>query len=416
MNWFDLIKYLFVFQTFALVLIERKRLTLNPAIIYLVFNGIVGIGCFKYFQEDVVADYKHAAIIGVSPLLIYIGYLLAISKANFSNSYYIFWNKPLIESSQKRKKRLLYLLIFSIAMSILYYQLVGYNLFLESLRGGANDFVQMRLDAYSGKNYYAPGIFNQFKNTIFPILFVYFAFLWRNRNFFWYYIVIVGLILVFSLIGTGQRTFLVTGILIIIAIITGLKSGKISKSIVFYSSIFIIVVFGFLSLQLNRVSDAGLTSTLEQLSHRIFDSNQLSAVVGFRYVEKQNIVLGNEWLESLIGLVPGIKGSDLSNRIFDQIFGGFRGTAPLSVWGSAYHNFGFMGSIFLCLLVGFLYTKVYLRFINGKKTIIRVTVYCSIFVYLFTWIAGAPSQLLINGLLGCGLLLLFQRKKESRVS
>lgn len=413
MDSYDLLQYIFVFQTFLFLFLERKRLIINPAIIYLIFNGIAGIGCFKFFDQDVLADFKHAIIIGFSPMLIYLGYLVAISKSNFSSQYINFWSRPLLSSSDKRNKNYLKLLVFSIAMSILYYELVGYNLFLETLIGGADDFTQMRLDAYSGENYYAPGIFNQFKNTIFPILFVYFAFIWRKKSYYWYYLIIIGTLLIFSLVGTGQRTFLVTGILMIICILTALKSGKINKTILLYSSIFILIIFGFLSFQLSRVSDNSLTSTFEQLSHRVFDSNQLSSVEGFRYVENQDIVFGSEWVQSLAGLIPGVKGSDLSNRIFDQIFGGFRGTAPLSVLGSAYHNFGFIGSFFLSFLIGFLYTKLYLRLISREKTIIRVTIYSSLFVYLFTWIAGAPSQLLINGLLGCGFLLLMQSVKKN---
>src|SRR5690606_27370384 len=113
-----------------------------------------------------------------------------------------------------------------------------------------------------------------------------------------------------------------------------------------------------------------------------------------------------EWIQSFAGLIPGVKGSDLSNRVFEILYGGRRGTSPPNVWGSAYHNFGLLGCIILGISIGFFYTKIYIRFLKGDFDYIRIASYAGIFAYLSIWLAGSPAQLLINGIVGCMLILL----------
>ena len=48
----------------------------------------------------------------------------------------------------------------------------------------------------------------------------------------------------------------------------------------------------------------GIVEIFDQVVHRIFGSNQLGAVIGFRYVYDLPIVWGGEWLEALRGLGP----------------------------------------------------------------------------------------------------------------
>ncbi len=370
------------------------------------------VGCFQYFEFDIKADITHALILVFTPTYIFLGYKLAIGRLNLDAIHNNFWSETqLIPINKIQAKKVLILFLITIFLSVLYYQLVGYNLTVLSLTSNVDDFVSLRLNAYSGQNYYAPGVFNQFKNTIFPILYIYYGYSLKGTKWFWAYIIIVGLILLYALTGTGQRTFIVTGFLIIISILYGLNNGKLQKKYIVLSFGLVIVVFTFLSLRLNRTSDSSVLGSFQQLFYRVFDSNQYSAIVGFRYVFEQNIQLGREWFQSLIGLIPGVKGSDLSNRVFNILFGGFRGTAPLNVWGSAYHNFGVLGSVYLGIAIGFFYTKIYLRFLKGSKNVVRVCVYCALFVYLATWIAGAPPQLINNGLLGCFVILLLLKVK-----
>lgn len=400
----SLLFFLFNLMTFLFLFFERKRMLLNPAIIYLVFNWIMVVGCFNFFDFSNKSDIIHAIILTLTPLTIFLGYKFASLSNNLKFHYEKFWKKESLSLKKNIKRRILFLYIFTVFLSLLYYQLVGYNLMFLTLSSGVDDFVSMRLNAYSGENYYAPGLFNQFKNTIFPILFIYFFYLNRNKKWIYIYALVMGLTLLYSITGTGQRTFLMMTVLILFTSFMGLKKGDINKKVFLIVGVSVVFLFGMLSVSLKRNTDASFFGALQGLIYRIFDSNQYSAVVGFRYVDRLEIQYGYEWLVALKGLIPGIKGSDLSNRVFNEIFGGFRGTAPLSVWGSAYHNFGFLGTLVLGFLIGFVYTKIYLRYLKGVSSIIRTCVYSAVFVFLFTWIAGAPSQLLINGLLGCFLI------------
>ncbi|MEP0266476.1 O-antigen polymerase [Dokdonia sp.] len=405
---------LIIFNIFTAIFfyLERKRSVMNPTVYYLFFNWVMVVGCFQYFEFDLKADITHSLILMFTPIFIFIGYKLAIGRQNIQAIYNSFWNEtPLIPINKNQSKKILILFVITIFLSLLYYQLVGYNLVFLSLTSNVEDFVSLRLGAYSGENYYAPGFFNQFKNTIFPILYVYYAYKLKGTKWFWSYVIILGLILLYALTGTGQRTFIITGFLIVISILYGLNNGKLQRKYIFLSFGLVIVIFTFLSLRLNRTSDSSILGSFQQLFYRVFDSNQYSAIVGFRYIYEQDIQLGAEWLQSLVGLIPGVKGSDLSNRIFNVLFGGFRGTAPLNVWGSAYHNFGILGSVYLGIAIGYFYTKIYLRFLKGSKNIVRICVYCALFIYLATWIAGAPPQLINNGLLGCFVILLLLKLK-----
>lgn len=387
---------------------------MNPVIYYIVFNWIMVVGCFQYIEFDLQSDIIHALILTFTPVFIFMGYKVAIGKQNLQILHDEFWsNTPLISINKRQSRKILILFFITIFLSILYYQLVGYNLILLSLTSNVDDFVTLRLNAYSGQNYYAPGFFNQFKNTIFPILYMFYVYSLKGTKWFWPFVIIVGLILLYALIGTGQRTFLITGFLIIISILYGLNDGKLPRKYIFFSFGIVVVIFTFLSLKLNRTTDSSVLGSFQQLFYRVFDSNQYSAIVGFRYVYDQEMQFGREWLQSLMGLIPGIKGSDLSHRVFYVMFGGYRGTAPLNVWGSAYHNFGILGAVYLGIAIGFVYTKIYLRFLKGSKNIVRVCVYCTLTVYLATWIAGAPPQLINNGLLGCFVILLLLKVKTN---
>ena len=391
--------------------ILRKISIVNPLFMYFIFNWIMVFGCFNFLDFNRQDDYAHGFILTLTPVALLTGYFFAIGNLNINNLFTAFWSKLPIEISQKKNKKILILYIITIFLSLIYYQIVGYNLMFQTLTSTVDDFVTMRLGAYSGDKYFAPGIFNQFKNTIFPILFIYYLHIIQDKKIKYFYGVIVGFILIYCVAGTGQRTFLITSGIIIFYILLALNRGKISPKTLGLVGTVIFFLFSFLSVNLKRTENDSFFSGIEGLLYRIMDSNQYSAITGFRYIYSQNIQYGYEWYLSFIGLIPGVKGSDLSNRVFEILFGGTRGTAPLNVWGSAYHNFGFAGSMFLGIAIGFFYTKTYIRFLRGNFTIIRVCIYAGLFAYLSSWIAGAPTQLINNGLLGCVLLLMIQKNK-----
>jgi len=118
-----------------------------------------------------------------------------------------------------------------------------------------------------------------------------------------------------------------------------------------------------------------------------------------------NIPIGSDWIKSVSGLLPGNAGSDIANQIHGYLYGATRGTAPLSIWGSIYYNFGFIGIILAPFLIGFLYMKTYEKFLEGDFGLGRLCIYSGLFFYLSVWISGDPVQLINNGLLTVIFLL-----------
>lgn len=406
---FSLVQIFFHFSTFFIIYRNSNYLKVNPTFIFLLFNWIMVTGSFVILDFKNDADVVHFWGMTISPILIYLGYIVAVSNTNFKKLYNSYWKGNFFLVSKHIRKQLLFLFISSILLSFLYYNLVGYNLTTSVFQGSDLDFTTMRLNSYSGENYYAPGVFNQFKNTIFPILLVYFYFLVKNKKL---YILFFSPIYLFLILGTGQRTFLVLSLLIFFFIYLSVRSKKINYMYIGIGFAIFLLIFSSLSVLLNRTDDSTIMGSLAQLIYRIGSANQVASVVGFRYIYSYDeIQYGKEWLDSLVGLIPGVSGSNLSNRIHDYMFGSMRGTAPIGVWGSAYYNFGVFGFIFLGFSIGFIYAKIYLSFLKKPKTLLNLCVYSSLFLYLSSWIAGPPSQLINNGVLGCIIILLFSKTK-----
>ncbi len=386
----------------------------NPVFGFLIFNWLMGVGLFPMFDQKEEADVTHAIIMVLSPLLVTMGALVASDVFKISRSYKKFWSQREIGDNDKLRKRFTLLLLFSVLISFIYYYFVGYNLLFQSLTSSIDDFTTMRLESYSGSNYLAPGVVNQFKNTLLPILFFYFAYYLRSKKYFILYITCGIPILLYCLGGTGQRTFIFYAILLFLYISFVYSRGQFNKRLLLSAVAIFFVVFIFLSQQLQRIDNASVSSGIEGLFYRLFSSNQASSLIGFRYVYTQETQYGAEWLLSFVGLIPGQEGSNLSHVIHDIMFSSIRGTAPISIWGSAYYNFGFIGVLIFAFSIGFVYEAIFSKFLKGPLIRSRVFAYSACFLYLSTYVAGSPAQLFNNGLPAV-FLLLFIIKNTTRV-
>lgn len=406
MDFIYILILIFTLETIFLIYFHKSCWISNPIVGFLLFNWVMGVGVFLLLNLDIEADLLHAKITIVTPIFLTIGSILVRVLTKLDYKYYDFWIKDTISEKKSDVYKLVFIFIFCIFITILYYLAVGYNLFFLALKGGVGDFTTMRLQAYAGDSYFAPGYVNQFKNTLLPLISFALIFYFKGHSFHRLFVVFVILFLTYALLGTGQRTFLVTSLLMFIVIAISMRRGNLDLKKLAIPIIGSVLIFVFLSSLLGRSDEGSILSGIEALVHRIFASNQISSVYGFRYIYEQEIAWGAEWGESIAGLLPGVKGSDLSNRIHYILFSSDRGTAPLSIWGSTYHNFGFIGTVFVAFLMGVFYELFYLRFISGKYSIFRVSTYSALFLYLSIWIAGSPVQLLNNGLAAVLLLLI----------
>lgn len=409
-----LISFLFTTLTVLFVSLFKRQWIINPVILFLFFNWIIGIGIIYQLNLTDYADLLHCFVLLLSVVGIGMGALTGaldtktLSTQKFSSAYKDFWTKE--EGTERRFafNRVRLVFVFSLLITVGYYYVIGYNLTLVAFNPAIDDVTTARLNAYAGEDYYAPGIVNQFKNTLLPVCFLILAAKIDRRDRRFFFVALMIPVLVYALAGTGQRTFIAIFLIMLVVSLLALRRGAIKLAYYVIPVVIGFLVFMYLSAQLGR-SEGGIFAGAEELLRRVFYSNQFAAVHGFRFIQQEGVQYGSDWWKSVVGMLPGVAGSDIANRIFADLFGGMRGTAPLSVWGSVFYNFGLLGVFPVAFVIGFIYIKIYHFFLKGEFTKFRVIAYGALFTYFSIWIAGSPVQLLNNGVLALFLLLVLRR-------
>ncbi|MBZ4496663.1 hypothetical protein [Dermacoccus sp. Tok2021] len=309
-----------------------------------------------------------------------------------------------------------------------YYAAVGHVTLVEAFVGGSGyDAASARLDSYAGPSYFAPGYINQFKNALLPVLTVVIIHrLWTRRALYRTAITcgLVGVCLV-ATAGTGQRG---ATVLVMLSVIIALRMGGLLKGSRFVvASGVIFSIFSFLTLLTGRsandlaVADGPLSKIqvfLNALLSRVLGEQALSGLAGFRYTHNLPTANGSEWATDILGILPSYRGSDLSSQIFSSLYGSNRGTSPPSNWGSAYYNFGFIGSLFVCAAVCAIYAFASSKLFLEKKSSFRERNMMEIMglagfaVSVGSWIVGSPLTLLNQGAAAYLLVYLWGSKKS----
>lgn len=304
------------------------------------------------------------------------------------------------------------LLAVSITVVALYYRSIGDSALLRGITGlvtgESEDIVALRLASYSGDRYLFPGYVNQFKNALFPALAVVIITYWfgtRRRRLLVSCLLSAGV--VFALLGTGQRGSFVM-FLVTCTVYSSLLAGGIRLRRRVVLAVVAIPMIVLATAAMGRtagsasalsLADRALTATGE-LQTRVLAGNQEAAVVGFRYVYKQDVQAGREWGRSLSGLLPGVRGSDLANRVFREMYGSDRGTAPPSLWGSIYHNFGLPGILIAPPALAIVYANVTRRMRSSEeRNTVELIGMAGAVATLGLWAAGDPVYLLNSGLI-----------------
>lgn len=397
----------FIINLIALILF-RKNLALNPSAGFIFFNFLTGIGVFLLVDLNIYSNelYIYLTILCTLFFIVgsFIGFITFNNSSNFKNFY---------EKKRYIRKKDIYLgwffLIVSAFVTLVYFKLLGYNLFISAIMGDVSNFTDMRLASYNGDNYLASGYVNQFKNTLLPICFI-FIFLILERKYKIYFLLFFFPLVLYGLLGNGQRTFLAIFILQCIFVYSGISGKVLNSKLILYSMLPFLIVFGYMSYALGRVEGFSMLDSVNALVFRIFASNQIGAVVGFDYIYNvEKVQFLKEWWEGLRGFLPGHSGSKISFIIHDILYSSDRGTAPLGIWGSIYYNLGFLGALIFSFILGFMYQYVYKIILNGQNNIFRVVLYSCVVMYMSIWFSGAPDQMINNGILAV-IMVLFLRK------
>lgn len=381
---------------------------LNPLFLFAGISSFFSTTTVARIDFTHSSDELHASIIVAFNLIIlaYIIFFYDYRKSVEINKKIVLMQDGAVETL--RLTPVVLLLIISVAVSFAYFNFaVGYNLAFVSFLGGVEDFTSMRLAAYSGDTYTGAGLVNQFKNTILPISF-FLVVMEAYRRGGLVYGAVLGILLlpvfVWCIAGTGQRAYLffsVAGLLIFLDAFDRIRYvALIPLFVVFF------VFFGYQSYSLGRTSGVSVDVILEQILARFGGDNQAGTIEGFRYIASQPIQFGSEWFMALGGLIPGVKGSDLAHRVHEYMFGTLRGTVPLALWVSIYHNVGFW--LFAPCMFVFLKSIERVRdFFLKTRSVFHVMTFSFLSFYIGLMPISDPAQLINNGLPGVVFAIVF---------
>lgn len=361
-----------------------KKYYVSPVGIFCFFQLIMFTGLIKILDFHKYIDLKH--------ILIYLLGLIGVILGNFLPFNTRKKNIYIKKKPKNMDMRILGLLLLSFILISVFFYKVGFNFFSE------NSF---NISEYRKKvNFsFGSGYIYQFRIFIFPFLVLY------SINFGKGIIKKVSYIMFpfmfYFLVASGQRAGLVTALLMYLTAIFLLHHYKVknmfhNKSLFFLMGLTFIFFF-ILTFMNNRVTISG--SFLKALRDRILLDNQMAATLSFHYISKLPTQFGKDWGNLFLDILPG-KNSYISiaQLIHASLYGGsLEGTSPPDLWGSIYYNFNLLGVIFISILIGYYYKKIYLKFILGKKTPYHIFIYSYLFLSMGMWIADSPMYFFNDG-------------------
>ena len=382
----------------------------SPLYIFTAMQTLMAVGTLAALNPSIPADatYRHLILITILTLYGW-GAVAAFGRSSYvrrhpSKSLSSGFNTLIV----KPDKIIWSGILFSVAISLLYFAQVGGMTFLYGLQaaftgqGDATDIATMRLSAYSGDRYFAPGYVNQFKNSLLPAL-VAVVLTYRLRQDTRSWLVDGGLILLTTLLllGTGQRGAFVIVVVIVLVYIYWI-SGRQAIGRMLATAAVGIALFSIASVATLRQSGSGqsfIAQSFAEIWKRGMEDQQGSAINGFRYIYSLPITNGREWLDGIGGLLPGPGGSSLASEIFETVYGSTRGTMPPSLWGSIYHNFGFIGAVVAVpILVGILVWISEFVVREGARNTIEIVGFAGVTACFGMWAAGDPMFLFNSGI------------------
>lgn len=389
---------------------------LSPISLFTTLNIIMGVGTLLLLDETSASDSLHRTLI-VSTAIVYDVVALLLIAANrkvLPCAGLPTWRKS-GHVSNSQGGGLAFALFVSLVITSVYYYFVGTSAFLSSLMSVINneplgDVATLRLESYAGSRYLFPGYVNQFKNNLAPSLLIVLATVWVSERKY-LRVALLTIPVLLGLLGTGQRAPLVMALLLAVTYVYLYQGGRLGKGGRYAIVGGVAVFLGATILTGRTALGGGLAETLgsgfEGVFSRIFVEQQASSLHAFRYIHTLPIANGAEWMRALVGLLPGVDGSSLSSEVFAILYGSTRGTAPPSLWGSVYHNFGMMGSIAVAVLLSFAHVVLSEKGLSKPQgNTLSLVGMAGVFVVTGTWMAGSIDMLL-NGGLGMYALIWF---------
>lgn len=369
--------------------------------IFGVVNSLMAVGTLLQLDSSIRADQVHAAVVVWTAVAFTLG-AIAQSRRLGRRANHRAPSVVIIHAGRGT----LTLFGISTIVAIAYFAIAG-SAFMMSVQATlwgqpltAAEVATQRLSAYSGDRYLFPGYVNQVKNVLLPGLFLVISADWirRRRGLG---VAIIGLVVVLVLLGTGQRGPFVIAAITGVTFLYWLRGGRLERPA---RLAIILGVVGFLiaTIMTGRVaiSDEIVSSAragFEGMLDRVLLQQQEASVAAFRYIYERPTSWGREWLQGLLGLLPGVKGSGLANEVFATMYGSDRGTAPPSLWGSIYHNFGSIGVAIAPFLLATALSRITNRALGREeRNTVELAGICGVFVVMGFWAGGGGIDQLLN--------------------
>jgi hypothetical protein len=414
------ISFLYVSIAAIYLGLTRRQWQLNPSALFVFVQLVLFLGMLPLFDIDTAADRAHMVVCLATLCLFVAADLIGrfiISIPDRATARWFAAPVQRIEQGILFNWLVGFLIVVSIGVCVFYYNQIGYNFFLESLRFGGplKDASALRLETYASDRYLGAGYVNQFKNFILPLLLMFLVARYRLLHTRFDLIVVVALspLCLLFLLGTGQRAplFLVTctAMMFFNASLPAASRRVLNVAATIVLCVFLLLMtaaLGRTTEQLQSWEDLGaLTGEIVQ---RFTSDNQQSAVVAFRYVyDSPPLWLDGEWVKGLQSAIPGHERGrpSLASEVFFLSFHTLRGTSPASIWGVVWLDSNAWGICVLPIVLGLTYRLLYARLIRGPKTLARLAIYAALCVCLGTWCVGGPDALLNDGLFTIILLM-----------
>jgi oligosaccharide repeat unit polymerase len=380
--------------------------------------ALMAFGTFSSVNQHLPSDRVYVTLIIVAHVTFLAVAVTVAGATKLSRAFHEFVRKPQTPPSDDAVLLCVLLLLISAAVTIAYYYALGYNVLVQILEGNVSysNYSDLRLDAYSGDEYFAPGYVNQFKNVLLPLTALILGlrlFEKRQYGLLRIYIPVAVPLLLIALAGTGQRAFIIYTIAAsafgYFLHLTGFGRSVKWRYIVLGGLILVPVFLGMTAIYLDTASLSEMVGTAIS---RFTSVQQEGGLFGFQYIYQLPITWFHEWWLNLVGILPGVAGSTIDHDIHAALYGSERGTVPLTTVGSAYYNAGLLGVIILFSVLGVFYTLIYVRYLRGPRTYTRSYAYGFIFFYLSIYVADSPTILLDNGVLTCVIFLWLLRRAE----
>ena len=352
------------------------------------------------------------AILFLLALVFFIlGACLSLRNLRVSSLSRSFFSKS-IERDHVYSLRVFYFVTaVAVFVTYFYYHKVGYNLLIDLILGREIlDFVSARLAMYSGENYYAPGYANQFKNALLPLcvgVLIYSVSTSGKFRVKYLWLLVLTSVMLWSLLGTGQRGPFLYSIVAIIFSVSLIRKLPLMRILVIVVGV--VLIFGTFSVLNLRTEDTSLIGAVAQILMRIFKVEQIDGIESFKYVASIESSYLYEWLQGFLGISPWHSGSYLEHETFYRQHGTDRGTSAVSLVAGAYHNGRMLLVALFYFALGYLYSSIYIRFLSGRKTILRCFGYGHIFFICSVFVGGAPIFLINKGLIMFALILVIRK-------